>query len=172
VGTVCQGVKVSIRDKENKMVPPNNKGIIWVRSSQLFSGYIQSNTRINVIDGAIATTDIGYLDNKNRLFFVGRKALQLSVCGHIMDIEVLEKWYKKVLETDHLAVLAKPHPTKENELTLMLSHPISPKQWTALKQKARATLGPQGVATKWRYCTVWPITENGKLDRKMLSKLL
>ncbi len=172
VGTVCQGVAVSIRDEENQLVPPYSQGTIWVCSSQLFSGYIQSNIGIDIVDGAIATADIGYLDFENRLFFVGRKAHQLSICGHIMDIEMLEKWYKNVIETENLALLHQPHQTKENELILMLSKPISPKQWTAIKHKARATLGPQGVASKWRFCALWPITENGKLDRKVLSELL
>ena len=43
VGTICQGVKVSIRNTKNKSLAKYTKGYIWVAGAHLFSNYIHNN---------------------------------------------------------------------------------------------------------------------------------
>lgn len=172
VGTICQGVKVSIRNTKNKSLAKYTKGYIWVAGAHLFSNYIHNNLNNNSLENYFLTNDLGYVDTKNRLFFAGRASENLSICGHKIDLHALERWYKSSLNRETLALFAVPHASKENKLVLVLSARLSSVQWRNLKAKALAALGPQGTVSKWCFCPDWPQTTNGKIDRKALKKFL
>lgn len=172
VGVLCQGVTLSIRDRSNQQLPSDSPGTLWVKSNQVFDSYLHKGQKINQLEGFISINDTGFLDNQNRLFFSGRTARKVSISGHIIDLDALEKWYKRELQKEDIVLFVKPNETKENTLILCAQYPIAENQWQRLKKKALRELGTQGVAKKWVHCPEWPLLKNGKVDMQKLKSFL
>ncbi len=171
VGTICKDVEVSIRNEQHKSITKNTSGNIWIKSNQLFLGYLQKVLKIRVLGGYISINDRGFVDRDNRLFFSGRKGRRYSINGHVVDLEDLEKWYKKTLSLDELALFVIPHTT-EDQMVLCSQRNFSDKEWQQVKQKALSVFDTQGVPKKWVHCHKWPLLKNGKVDMQKLKHSL
>ena len=169
VGTLCPGVEVVVRDKNNQQLPYNSTGTLWVKTNQQFNSYLQKDKKINQLDDFISVHDSGFVDSNNRLFFSGRTARKVSISGHIIDVDELEKWYKNELKKEDITLLIRPNIKKEYILILCTKFPIDEIQWQLLKKNAFMKLGAQGVAKKWVHCPEWPLRKNGKIDMQKLK---
>lgn len=172
VGSVCKGVTIDIRDDDQKSLPYNQTGRLWVKSQQRFSFYFNKEHSIPILNESIGLHDRGYVDNQGRLFFSGRKEQMISIRGHVLDIQLLERWYKTFLNEENLVLLPTSHAQKENSLILFSQKEISPQQWQQLKADALKSLGPQSVPKSSIFCVEWPLLANGKTDRKQLLTLI
>ncbi len=70
-GTPPRGTVVKLFDEEGRPVPPGRTGRIFVGNPMLFEGYTDGNSK-QVIDGLMATGDVGRFDSAGRLFVEGR----------------------------------------------------------------------------------------------------
>jgi len=172
VGHICKGVQVSIRNEAKQKMPENSVGSIWVKSCSNFDSYLDKSLKINTLDSYISISDLGFLDDQNRLFFAGRAERHISIKGHIIDLNALERWYKDILAIETLALLGQSNEEKENELVLLTTQQLTPKIWQSLKKKAQHALGTQAVPKKWLHCQSWPLLANGKTDYITLLKCL
>jgi long-chain acyl-CoA synthetase len=172
VGKICHGVEVFVADENNQKLPVNSVGTIWIKSNQLFSEYFQKSFKISKLDDYISTNDKGFMDSNNRLFFSGRTDRKVSISGHIIDLNTLEKWYKNELQKEDIVLLIKPNDEKKNILVLCAKHPIPKKQWQRIKKNAINKMGIQGVPKEWLHCPEWPLLKNGKIDITKLKSLL
>ena len=169
VGVICPEVAVECRDEKHTLVPPNEQGTLWVKSSQNFTKYLDNTIAHEERNGYISVHDSGYIDKTNRLYFRGRKGRTVSISGHIVYLDSLELWFKEELGKEQLALIARPHTKKEHELLLYISEDIAPSTWKELKKKAQNTFGNQGVPKTWIHRTKWPMLENGKTDYNALQ---
>jgi long-chain acyl-CoA synthetase len=84
VGPAVLGTVIEIRDPENRSVllPQGSRGEICVRGPQVMRGYYHrpEETDAVMVDGALRTGDIGYLDADGYLFIVDR-IKDLILCG-------------------------------------------------------------------------------------------
>ncbi len=83
VGTPFPGVTVGIFDESGKLLAPNQRGEIRVKTQSLTVGYI-NNPELNqtrLQDGWLHTQDVGELDEKGRLFVYGRMAQYILAPG-------------------------------------------------------------------------------------------
>lgn len=172
VGNICPGIAISVRDENNQQLPNNNSGTLWVKSQQCFDSYLQKDLKINQLNGFISVYDSGYIDDDNRLFFSGRTARKVSISGHVIDVDILEKWYKIELNKEDIVLFVNPNEEKENTLILCVKYPITENQWQILKKSAFIKLGPQGVAKKWVHCPEWPLRKNGKIHMQKLKSFI
>ena len=169
VGVICPEVAVECRDEQYTLVPPNEQGTIWVKSSQNFTQYIENTTPHQERNGYISVHDSGYIDKTNRLYFRGRKGRTTSISGHVVYLDSLEIWFKETVNQEQLALMARSHSKKEHELLLYISEEIAPSSWKELKKKAQNTFGIQGVPKTWIHRPKWPMLENGKTDYNALQ---
>jgi acyl-CoA synthetase (AMP-forming)/AMP-acid ligase II len=70
-GRAPRGTLVRIYDEDGKPLPPGETGRIFVGNEMLFEGYTGGGKK-DMIDGLMATGDVGYLDEQGRLFIEGR----------------------------------------------------------------------------------------------------
>jgi fatty-acyl-CoA synthase len=70
-GRPPRGTIVKIYDEEGKKLAPCDTGRISVRNEMLFEGYTGGGNK-DLIDGLMATGDVGHFDEGGRLFVDGR----------------------------------------------------------------------------------------------------
>lgn len=70
VGRPLPTIELEIRDEEGRVLPPGERGEIYVRGEQVSGEYRERNARDN--DGWFPTRDAGWLDEDGYLFLAGR----------------------------------------------------------------------------------------------------
>jgi acyl-CoA synthetase (AMP-forming)/AMP-acid ligase II/carbon monoxide dehydrogenase subunit G len=70
-GRAPRGTVVRLYDERGREVPPGETGRIFVGNEMLFEGYTGGGSK-DVIDGLMATGDVGRLDDEGHLFVEGR----------------------------------------------------------------------------------------------------
>jgi acyl-CoA synthetase (AMP-forming)/AMP-acid ligase II len=70
VGRVLPSVEIQVRDEEGRVLPPGERGEIYVRGEQV-SGEYRERKALDA-DGWFPTRDAGYLDGEGYLFLGGR----------------------------------------------------------------------------------------------------
>jgi long-chain acyl-CoA synthetase len=95
VGQPVLGTTIEIRDPENpsRLLPQGTRGEICVRGPQVMRGYWNrpEDTRDVMIDGALRTGDVGYLDSEGYLFLVDRIKDVIIAGGFNIYPRVLEE---------------------------------------------------------------------------------
>jgi long-chain acyl-CoA synthetase len=81
-GKIYPGVEVEIRDENDRKLPSGEVGEVCVKSKVTVDGYAgkKEESEALIKDGWIYMGDIGYLDNENVLFLMGRKR-EMIKCG-------------------------------------------------------------------------------------------
>jgi long-chain acyl-CoA synthetase len=95
VGLPVAGTLVEIRDPADatRILPTGERGEICIRGPQVMRGYWgrQADTDQVMIDGALRTGDIGYLDDEGYLFLVDRIKDVIIAGGYNIYPRVLEE---------------------------------------------------------------------------------
>ena len=101
VGKPIPGVEVKIVDEDFAKVPTGSLGQVLVRGDNVMKGYWEDpvRTRDVLIEGWLATNDMGYLDAEGYLYLKGRKEELINVGGlKVAPVEI-----ERVLE-EHPAI--------------------------------------------------------------------
>ncbi len=95
VGVALPGTVIEIRDAEQpeRILPQGEKGEICVRGPQIMKGYLDrpDETAKSMIDGALRSGDIGYLDADGYLFIVDRIKDLILCSGYNVYPRVIEE---------------------------------------------------------------------------------
>ncbi|WP_291013677.1 acyl-CoA synthetase [Hydrogenophaga sp.] len=76
----------------NRELPPGESGMVLFKSPNLFSGFLDEadNRHAFTPDGWLATGDLGYIDDQERLHLSGRSKDLIIRSGHNIDPKVIE----------------------------------------------------------------------------------
>jgi long-chain acyl-CoA synthetase len=83
VGRIYDGVDIEIRDESGATVAPGESGEIWVKNGNT-KGYVDGATTATeslIVDGWVASSDVGYVDGDRLLYLVGRKRDMIKTGG-------------------------------------------------------------------------------------------
>ncbi len=92
LGTVASGVELSIRDENGQLLESYAHGEIHVRAPHMLVGHVDSTgTHPFPPHGCHATGDMGYLDDRGRLFLTGRCNDVIKTGGYKLYPEEVER---------------------------------------------------------------------------------
>jgi fatty-acyl-CoA synthase len=95
VGQPPRGTVIKLYDQDGKEVPTGETGRIFVANEMLFEGYTGGGGK-DVIDGLMATGDVGHFDEAGRLFVDGRDDEMIVSGGeNVFPLEVEELLAKR-----------------------------------------------------------------------------
>ncbi len=173
VGHLIPGMALKITDPDtDEPMPLNQAGMIWLRGSNIFEGYLGNEEKTNeVIQGGwFKTGDIGRMDSEGFLYIEGRLSRFSKIGGEMVPHETLEAAINTALGLDSeserkIAVVGVPDEAKGEALVLI--HANGSLDKTDLRYK----LLDQGIPALWIPKAVIDVEEiphlaSGKLDIK------
>ncbi len=97
VGRIYDGVDVEIRDENGAVQPVGTPGEIWVKNGNT-KGYVDGSGISGdslVVDGWVASGDVGFVEGDNYLYLVGRKRDMIKTGGFQVWPQEIEQVLRK-----------------------------------------------------------------------------
>lgn len=173
VGTAIEGVDVKILAPNGGFANENSQGEIICKTPMMFSGYfnLPEKTREAFHDGYFKTGDLGYLDEKGNLFYLGRSK-DVIITGGINvypnDIDALLNELDEITE-------CYAFPMQDERLGEVVAVAIKPKlKDINLKKISRYCMKNLSDAQQPRHYVIFdefPKTALGKIERYKLEEL-
>lgn len=155
--------------------PRGEKGYVWVRTTSLMKGYFKREEQTNqVIFGSwFYTGDLGYLDERNRLFLVGRTRNEINRAGIKVSPEevdvVLEK-HPDILEACTFGVQDAMLNEAVAASVVFRSEIQAPLTIDGLKKWCSDKLSDYKVPSIWYQVKEIPRTPRGKIKRSDVAE--
>lgn len=177
IGKPFDNEQVFLLDENNKEITePNISGEICVRGTALALGYYnnleQTNDRFvqnplnnKYKDLIYKTGDLGYFDENNLMYFSGRKDFQIKHMGHRIELEEIEMTMEKIDEIQRVCCIYKEEKSK------LYGFYIGNISKEELHEKLKSTLPIFMIPNILMKLDEFPMTKNGKIDRKQLREL-
>ncbi len=174
VGKPFPNERVLLLDSSDQEIHcPNVSGEICVVGTALGLGYyhnpeqtnahfVQNPNQPNYIEYLYRTGDLGYYNEEEEIIFTGRKDFQIKYLGHRIELEEIEKAMMDVEEVIRSCCL---FDEKKAKLYGFYIGSIDKKE---LHAKLKESLPAFMIPTKLIPQESFPMTKNGKIDRKKL----
>lgn len=173
VGLPLPGVQVEVRDRHGQPEAAGAEGHIWVKSPANMVGYWEDPqlTRASLVDGWVATGDVGVLDRDGYLWHTGR-AKQIIICDgdNIYPKEVEGEISRHPL-VEQACVVGVPHPTRGETVAaaVVLRAPDDDLTVAVLADFLRDRLAEVKIPKTVLVLDRFPETAASKLDRNAIA---
>lgn len=185
VGYLNPEVQAVIRDLQTgEPLPEGEAGEVYLEGSTVSLGYwkrpdlteaafTEHNSPSSSKIRCYKTGDKGYLDGEGRLFCLGRLDFQVKLNGFRVELGDVEQGIAQLPSIKEAVVLPVEKDGKVTHLAahVMLADPDAPKDFKAaqnLKAQLKQTLPDYMIPKKIVFHNSFPLTVNGKIDRKAL----
>jgi amino acid adenylation domain-containing protein len=177
IGRPFPNEKVFLLDEENKQVTtPGVNGELCVSGTALALGYynnpeqtkrafIQNPLNQNYLEMIYRTGDLAFYNEDNDLCFAGRKDFQIKHMGHRIELEEIEMAINSFSPIERACCVFEE---KRNRITAFYVGSMEGKE---ISEQMRKSLPSYMIPTAFRTITEFPITPNGKIDRKKLLEM-
>lgn len=132
--------------------------------------------RGGILPEPIVTSDIGYLNEYNRLVIEGRKDFVINSGAYKISPEKVEQkvalFFGSSQNQLQFVLAAKPHADLGEQAILVLSEEISSEQWNQLRHFLKQRLHPYEMPLDYTIMNGIPLTETGKINRLEIKKWL
>jgi len=171
VGRPPYGTVVRILDNEGTDVKPGRAGRIFVGNEMLFEGYTGGGTK-QVVDGLMATGDVGRFDGSRRLFVEGRDDEMIVSGGENVfpaEVEELLAAHRDVVEA---AVTSVPDPEWGQRLQAYVVRRSGARlSDRAVREYVRARLARYKVPRDVTFVDALPRNATGKVVKRDLESV-
>lgn len=179
LGVIKPDMRLHIVDQESgELVPDGQKGEIVLIGASVSKGYLNEPEKTAQVFfdykgyQAYHTGDAGLIKD-GYLFFQGRLDFQIKLHGYRIELEDIENNLKKVSLIHNCAIIPK---IKDDKVEMLVAQVIPStndfeKEYqlsAAIKKELKKFMPAYMIPRKWIYKTEFPLTMNGKIDRKML----
>ncbi|MHA1661076.1 MAG: non-ribosomal peptide synthetase [Promethearchaeota archaeon] len=177
LGKPIANTKLYILDKNNQVCPLGAPGEIAISGKGLSRGYfnkpgVTKQTYINHPENKerlYKTGDMGKIDYKYNLQYLGRKDQQIQIRGYRVEVGEIETYLKKLHGILECVVIMKLYSAKSSELVVFFTkkNAISVKMVrNSLMKYLPAYMIPKYIISLSKF----PLNVHGKIDRKALDK--
>jgi amino acid adenylation domain-containing protein len=177
IGMPFEGMDAVILDSELGVAPPGTPGQLALSGKQLALGYLNhpdfTAERFPFIDGRrwYLTGDAAYQDEDGRFHHLGRLDNQIKVRGYRVELEEVEHHLRVCCKATIAAVVGWPRVSGSIEglVGFVVADPkVTAPDRNALRERIPSYMVPSAVHT----IETMPMTDNGKIDRAALIKML
>lgn len=165
-----------LNDKNELITDKNITGEICVAGSSLALGYFNNKEQTdkhfvenplikNYNELIYRTGDLGYYNEENELVFTGRVDFQIKYQGHRIELEEIEK---KIIEIDSISRSCCIFDQEKEKLYGFYIGDLDKKE---LHIKLKEKLPVYMIPSKLIKLDEFPLTKNGKIDRKILMTM-
>ena len=182
VGVVKEGSWLEIRKEDGSLAKEGEHGEINIIGDTVSVGYFNNSELTNKAfytyekNGkqyrAYKTGDEGYIKD-NMLFYCGRIDLQVKLHGYRIELEDIENNILKLSEIRNAIVVPKMKDGKIKSLTAFVIHENEVNDRFKVSQEIKSKLAEfipsYMIPKKFVFLEKFPVTNNGKTDRKQLG---
>ncbi|ASN07154.1 AMP-binding protein [Virgibacillus necropolis] len=176
VGKAFPGVRISIRNQSNELVPNGEIGNIFIESDFLFTGYLNNKkTTSEVLTPYGANIgDLGFINHDGLLTIIGREKNMIITGGLNVYPEEVEKVIKEMKSIKEAIVigLADEYWGQKVVALIMLNEDISTVDTEHIKVYCKKQLASYKCPKEIHVVDVFPYTSTGKIARKELNLIL
>lgn len=157
-------------DAAHTILPPQHEGMVAVRSSSMFDGYLSAKAEL--IDGHFMTGDLGQIDALGRLRLTGRLKSLIDVGGMKVNPHEVEAVLLQHPDVAACAVVA----IRQSQTVHRLKAIVVPREPTAgvpieqLRSLARTHLAAYKVPRLFELRDALPLSPTGKVLRHLLEE--
>ena len=179
IGNACRNVDVFVLDENNELITEQDiPGELYYRGSYLAHGYYNNwdKTEEAYVQNPLNTAypeivyksgDLVQWNEYGELVYVSRKDFQIKHMGYRIELGEIENAAGAFLQVDRCAAV---YDTQKDEIVLFYEGNKCEEE--ILKEYMKNKLPIYMMPQKLQKMKRLPLNENGKIDRKELSKLL
>ena len=176
IGKPFDNEAVFLLDEKNNLITKENViGEICVCGTCLSLGYYNNDKQTNISfiqnplnnkynEKIYKTGDMGYLGDNNEIYFCGRKDFQIKHMGHRIELEEIEFEIQNIKEIERCCCI---YDFERGKLYAFYIGDIIKND---LRKEIMKNLPVFMVPNILRKIDKYPLTKNGKIDRKQLLK--
>ena len=173
VGQPFHNVDIQIRLENGEVAPNGEIGKIFIRSTMLFSGYLEPRTAtiqsIEDGEGWVTVDDMGYLDENGFLYVIGREKNMILSGGVNLFPEEIEAVLSQHPAVEEVAVVGL-EDSYWGQIPVALIKGNAPKK--ELKRLCRDKLSVYKIPRKWFFVDELPYTTSGKIARRQVQQFI
>ncbi|MBL0175189.1 MAG: AMP-binding protein [Ignavibacteria bacterium] len=170
-GRPLQGVRVSIRDDAGDVLPPGERGTIWISGANVINAYLDGRSPERFADGFFNTGDIGRMDEEDFLWVEARREdLILSGGENVIPAEVENALLAHPAVREACVVgLADAEWGQRVAAALVLGEPDA--DIRNIEAHCRSLLAGYKIPKRWRVVDALPKNDSGKVLRAAVAAL-
>lgn len=175
VGKAFPGVEVSIRNEDGMPTERNNVGKLFIKSNQVFSGYVNNpEETAAVIHGEWATVgDLAFMDDEGYITLVGREKNMIISGGLNIYPEEIEKVLIQLEQIDEVMVTGVPDEYWGEKVVAIIKweqgHKLTEHE---LKSYCKTELSSYKCPKEFIEVEHFPYTTSGKVARAKVKEML
>jgi acyl-CoA synthetase (AMP-forming)/AMP-acid ligase II/uncharacterized membrane protein len=168
-GPPPRGTIVKIFDEQGRELPQGEDGRIFVGNEMLFEGYTGGGSK-DVIDGLMATGDVGHLDEEGRLFVSGRDDDMIVSGGENVFPREVEDLISNMTGVQEVAVIGVDDEKFGQRLKAYVVKKGSKPSEDEIKKKVKSDLAGFKVPREVVFMKELPRNATGKVLKKELKE--
>jgi len=171
VGWPAPGVRIQIRDDDGTQVSRGTTGRIFLHSPHLSLGYMTNDGERLLAPGEFHDTgDLGWIDQKGRLFLSARQSDMMKTGGYKVSPDEVERILSEKLPHVDMVVLGFPSEYWGEIITVVARTP--PVDWRIQLEELIADMTPYKRPRLFVEAETLPINSIGKISRTLLRDWL
>lgn len=175
-GKVIDNVEVKILDSETlKECERNVIGEIFVRGYNITKGYLSKDKVVCdavMPNGCLKTGDLGYLDENNYLYVVGRRKNMIIRGGENISPHEIEEYIKKINPKFNVYVFGKKSEVLQEEIVAVIEGKKEEGLEESIRKNLESTISRYKVPKFIVFVETFPKNATGKINEKELKKFV
>lgn len=175
-GRIIDNVDVEIRSLDTGEKCSNREvGEIFVKGYNVTDGYLANDPVVcDAVqnDGWLKTGDLGYLDENNYLYVVGRRKNLIIRGGENISPNEIEKYIKEVKNGINVHVVGKKSEVLQEEIVACIEGDENPTLVEKIKAYLEDNLSKYKIPRYYLFIKKFPTNQTGKINEKELKLIV